>query len=236
MGLAAEEATTKAVEAAIGLERCLLQAVGTEPAEASAADSAAAASELLQVPHFDLGAAREWHKQHQRQAGLQGFLSQPDRERKAFLSRLGFCPQKSTDVEDFVRTAPRLEIEVASVASASGSDGDRGELRAGGPARLEVTLQRRNVAKGEAVGAVHAPLFPSASVPEAWWLLLEIPGESAPVVCKRTANPEKCFREVVNFTAPAAGKCSCRLRLLCESYIGLDVARNVSFTVKKAEC
>lgn len=220
--LAAEECSIKVLEAAIRLQRCILQAVDLE-------STSSGAGELLQIPHFDESAARAWQEQQRSRPGLQGFLDQSDRERRTALANLG--PQALTDVEEFARVVPRLEIEKPVVSGVGGQPLQEGEV-----GKLEIMLRRRNLQRQEAAGYVHAPLFPSASVLEAWWLVLESPdGEAAPLACMRTTNPGQSFREELQFVVPKAGKFTCRLRVMCESYAGVDVTRQISLSASRAD-
>lgn len=218
-GLAASAATSKALVAAVELQRCLVQAL--DPGSAGSP-----VAQLLQAPHLDEQMAGAWHQSRRGRGGLRGFLEQSPAERRAGLP--GLEKRALADVEEFASVAPRLEVARAVVAADGG-----GELREGGTARLQVTLRRQSLAPGEAAGAAHAPLFPGAAVPEAWWLLLELGDEpEALVACKRLADRGREVQAELPFTVPARAKCSGRLIVMCEAYAGLDVERQISFTAK----
>ncbi|CAE8712002.1 unnamed protein product [Polarella glacialis] len=57
---------------------------------------------------------------------------------------------------------------------------------------------------------------------DAWWVVLEMPGDERPVVCKRLANSGREIAEEVKFEVPSSGKLKCKLSILSESYFGLD--------------
>jgi len=164
--------------------------------------------------------------------GLRAFLDQSASERRRMMQSLG--QQECADVEEFVRAVPRLELLAAtSVVAEPGS-----ELREGETAKLRVVLRRVNLCKDEAVGAVHAPFFPGASLAEVWWLVFSSPdGQSAPpLLCRRLASfVGRDLQGEFEFEVPASGKCTCLLSVMCDSYSGLDVEKRICFTAKRAD-
>ncbi|CAE8602088.1 unnamed protein product [Polarella glacialis] len=222
--IAADGAPTKAVVAAIDLQRCLVQALDPE------AVSTGALQELLQIPHFSKAEVATWQQGRQKSPGpgLAAFLDLQTANRKAQVLGLGsFSDQAIADIEEFAAVAPRIEI-----CSATVSADDGGDICEGSWAVLRFALKRKNLSKGEAAGTVHAPFFPCVLTEDAWWAVLEMPGDERPVVCKRLANSGREIAEEVKFEVPSTGKLKCKLSVLSESYFGLDADCQVSFTAR----
>jgi len=251
--LAADGTTASAVVGALRLHRCLAQALDPGTIHAGTGD-------FLQVPHIGPMFAQDhlarapsassasksqspspkrsrFSEQGSQEpslsrVGLRAFLDQSASERRRMMQSLG--QQECADVEEFVRAVPRLELLAAtSVVAEPGS-----ELREGETAKLRVVLRRVNLCKDEAVGAVHAPFFPGASLAEVWWLVFSSPdGQSAPpLLCRRLASfVGRDLQGEFEFEVPASGKCTCLLSVMCDSYSGLDVEKRICFTAKRAD-
>ncbi|CAK0908434.1 unnamed protein product [Prorocentrum cordatum] len=217
-----EEGFAEALAAAVELHRCVLQAL--EPGKE--------AGHLLQVPHFNAERSKAWKKGPRRAGGLPAFLQLPAEERAAGLREAGLGPQELADASEFATVAPRVSIAAAKVFV----DGEDGVCE-GDIATLSVTLRRANLQAEEAAGAAHTPLFPSATVPEAWWLVFTMPdGKKGKASrCQRLTSRAHEVVGEMKFRVAALGKTRCKVSVLCESYAGLDLEQDLVFEATKGE-
>jgi len=213
------------LEAALELHRCVVQAL--EPRDCGASG----AGPLLQVPHFTLERLKLWRKGPRKSAGLPQLLSLDSEELRSGLDALSLSSQELVDAEEFVAVAPRLEVREAKVF-VEGEDG----ICQGDHATLEVKLKRNNLHEQEAVGAAHAPYFPGAEVPEAWWLRCTMPSSRGGKTsrCVRILNPANEVVVSMKFKVLNLGKTRCTVSLICEAYAGLDIEQSLSFEAKRA--
>lgn len=218
--IAMKQGFIDATLAALNLHQCLVQAV--EPGSGGI-------SPLLQVPHLTNDQIKLWRKGSRKAAGLPTLLELPADERRSSLEGVGLDIQALTDIEEFVRVAPRMSVKEAKVY-VDGED----EICQWDIATLHVTLVRSNLQEGEAAGAASTPHFPSATVPEAWWLICTIGGKDGETKCKRVTDRGQQVQEDLKFKVRSKGKCRCSLRLICEAYSGLEVEQQVVFEVQKA--
>jgi len=220
--LSARQGFAEALAAAVELHRCVLQAL--EPGKE--------AGHLLQVPHFNAERSKAWKKGPRRAGGLPAFLQLPAEERAAGLREAGLGPQELADASEFATVAPRVSIAAAKVFV----DGEDGVCE-GDIATLSVTLRRANLQAEEAAGAAHTPLFPSATVPEAWWLVFTMPdGKKGKASrCQRLTSRAHEVVGEMKFRVAALGKTRCKVSVLCESYAGLDLEQDLVFEATKGE-
>jgi len=191
---------------------------------------------LLQVPHFTDERVKQWRKGPRKAASLQSLLEMPADERRTSLETVGFQQQELVDVEEFVAVAPRLVIKEAKVfVEDHDADGDPIEATpcAGDIATLRVKLERQNLREGEAAGAVHAPLFPSAALPEAWWLLFTPSSKGTTFSCTRLIDADRQIEVMLKFQVKQIGKHRCSFRIVSEAYEGLDLEHQLTFDAKK---
>uniref|UniRef100_A0A7S4V9C4 J domain-containing protein n=1 Tax=Alexandrium monilatum TaxID=311494 RepID=A0A7S4V9C4_9DINO len=217
---------SESLEAALELHRCVVQAM--DPSDVSSSNSSAP---LLQVPHFTADRLKLWRKGQRKASGLPAFLELPSEERRGGFDTLGLGAQELADVEEFAAVAPRVSITEAKVF-VDGED----SICQDDYATLQVKFTRSNLREGEAVGAAHAPHFPGAEVPEAWWLCLDMPkNRSARAFrCKRILDPGREVAVEMKFKVLTVGKCRCTVSLLCEAYAGMDVVQKLAFESRKA--
>jgi len=219
--LGMKQGSADMVLAALDLHRCLVQALEPETLISGGAGL------LLQVPYFSTDRLKLWKKGPCKATTISAFTDHQER-RRAGLSDLDLDSQQEADIEAFASVAPRLTLRKAEVF-VEGED----SICVGDFATLQVTLRRENLQDDEAVGAAHTPHFPSMEVPEAWWLLLSLPGKSARTLCARVDSPGRDFVARLQFQTSLVGKCRCTLRLLCEAYAGFDIEEQVVFEVKQ---
>jgi len=211
-----------ATVATLNLHQCLVQAI--EPGNGGI-------SPLLQIPHLTPDQIKLWRKGSRKSAGLPDLLELPADERRSSLGSVGLDAQALADVDEFARIAPRIMIKEARVYV----EGEE-EICQWDVATLHVSLVRSNLQEGEAAGAACTPHFPNATVPEAWWLIFSLGGKDAQSIFRRLIDPGQEIQEDLKFKVRARGKCRCSLRLICESYSGLEIQQQVVFDVNKAVC
>jgi len=197
----------EALRGILCFRRCLVQAL--EPGD----------SPLLQVPHVDKsrlprGPAPSLHE-----------LVAPGGA-AALVKQLGLTPEQGLDVQAFCHHAPRIELTCTVEVE------DENDIAEGDLATLTVRLLRANLAEGEAIGPVHAPLFPMPKFEE-WWLLVYDEGSKSLVTADVVLGNGREEVSKVRFMVPRAGDFRWRVFALCDSYLGLDVDREVHFTALK---
>jgi len=219
------DATTEALRS----HRCLIQGLDAEA-------QSSGPMPLLQVPHFTEEGLKQWRKGPRKAASLLSLLEMPADERRTSLEKFGFEQQELVDIEEFVAVAPRLVIKETKVfVEDHDADGDPIEAApcAGDIATLRVKLERQNLREGEAAGAVHAPLFPSAALPEAWWLLFTPSSKGTTFSCTRLINLDRQIEVLMKFQVKQIGKHRCSFRIVSEAYEGLDLEHQLTFDAKK---
>lgn len=212
----------ESLAAAVELHRCLVQAL--EPGKE--------AGHLLQIPHFSAERCKAWKKGARKTGGLPAFLQLPAEERAGGLQEAGLGPQELADAGEFATVAPRVSITEAKVFV----DGEDGVCQ-GDVATLSVTLRRANLQAEEVAGAAHTPLFPSAAVPEAWWLVFTMPDGKKGKTSRfqrLTSRAHEVAGEI-KFRVATLGKTRCKISVLCESYAGLDLEQDLVFEATKGE-
>merc|ERR1712217_530497 len=98
---------------------------------------------------------------------------------------------------------------------------------AGDMAMVRLVLRRKSLTAGEAAGPAHTPRFPSASILDSWWAILEL--QDGSLVCKRITDREHDITVDIEFEVTMAGKQTCLVKLMSEVYAGLDFERQVVF-------
>lgn len=117
---------------------------------------------------------------------------------------------------------------------------------------LRVSFTRENITEGSKAGPVYAPRFPK-TFHESWWLILsdkhvEKEGKQKSELEKTMKSKEVAIHAIekvseqtrvvkhdLKFMAPqAAGEYDLELRVVCDSYIGLDVTIPIKLVVKPA--
>lgn len=221
--LASKKGLNNALVVALELHRCLLQ--GLEPV-----GPGNGVVSLLQVPHLDAERVKLWRKGSRKAGDVVSLCALPLDELKSSMASLNFTEQEFIDVSEFVSVFPQISI-VKTEVSVTGED----SICQGDIATLEVSLRRGNLREGEAAGAAHAPLFPDASVVEAWWLILAKAtprGGTTVVQLRRLKNLARDVTTRMKFGVPLVGKNRLKLSLVCEAYVGLDVQQDISFEAK----
>jgi len=104
---------------------------------------------------------------------------------------------------------------------------------------LRLTLTRSQLPEtSKKIAPVHAPLFPSTLF-EGWWVLLldKSNGSKEPAIhaFEHLTDRDRVLTHEIRFMAPPkAGSYELELSIFCDSYLGLDETRKVSFEVRPA--
>merc|ERR1711953_1103517 len=108
---------------------------------------------------------------------------------------------------------------------------DEEDIVVGDIATITASLLRKNLKEGEAMGPVHAPLFPEPKFEE-WWLFLV---EGAPTMriigFERIRDTERVVEEKLRFQVSRLGKHQLTLHALSDSYSGIDQKVELNFNV-----
>lgn len=197
-----------AASAAIDFRRRLVQAMDLEN------------SGLLQVPHFDDALVCHCAHQSPPVATLADFFARD----VCFRKRLpGITGDQLADVEAFCSHVGLLELEAIV-----GVD-DEDEIVVGDVATVSVRICRPALREHEAMGPVHAPLFPGLKFEE-WWLFLVEADPGARVIhFEWVRSTERVVEERLRFQVTKAGANNVVLHALCDSYLGLDKKVELQF-------
>lgn len=192
----------------IEFRRCLVQALDIK------------SSQLLQIPHFT-----EKHLELCRKAvppvtTLKEFLAlEPDQRRKM----TQMSDSESLDVESLCSFIGETRIK-ATIAT-----DDESEIVVGDVAAVTVRLFRKHLDQGEALGPVHAPLFPGAKFEEWWFFLVDSGAKERIVHFERVVEVERCIEEKLRFQVTKAGENNLVLYAMCDAYAGLDHKVELTF-------
>lgn len=192
----------------IEFRRCLVQALDIK------------SSQLLQIPHFT-----EKHLELCRNATppvttLKEFLAlEPDQRRKM----TQMSDSESLDVESLCSFIGETRVK-ATIAT-----DDESEIVVGDVAVVTVRLFRKHLEKGEALGPVHAPLFPGAKFEEWWFFLVDSGAKERIVHFERIVEVERCIEEKLRFQVTKAGENNLVLYAMCDAYAGLDHKVELTF-------
>lgn len=180
-------------------------------------------SQLLQVPHFDEEVLKHCTRGKNATSTLMGFLSKPAEERKGLK---GLTDQQLLDIEAFAGHISNVELQTEITVE------DEGDIVVGDIATVEVVMTRTNLKEGEAVGPIHAPLFPEAKFEE-WWFFLTEPAPSNRLISmERVRDTDRVVECKLRFQVLGkGGKRKLELHAMCDSYVGIDKKVDVSFNV-----
>jgi len=196
-------------QAMIEFRRCLVQALDIR------------SSQLLQIPHF----SEEWVKQCSTDRNpvstLAEFLESDVERRKALL--YGMSADHLADVEAFCAHAGQVELQAEIVVE------DEGEIVVGDVATCNVRLLRKHLREDEAMGPVHAPLYPEPKIEEWWIFLVEEEDKKRIVHFERILDPGRLVEEQLRFQVTRPGKNNLVLHALCDSYAGIDKRVELNF-------
>eukprot|EP00929_Paragymnodinium_shiwhaense_P108054 TRINITY_DN74388_c0_g1_i1.p1 TRINITY_DN74388_c0_g1~~TRINITY_DN74388_c0_g1_i1.p1 ORF type:complete len:969 (-),score=164.79 TRINITY_DN74388_c0_g1_i1:153-3011(-) len=140
-----------------------------------------------------------------------------------FLEKLGLRSEERLDVTEFCRHLSVVELECRVEVE------DEENVAEEDLATLFVTLTRTNLAEDEAVGCVHAPLFPGPKFEE-WWLLVYDEVDRRLVTVEPMLGTSRTEDTKIRFMVPRKGRFHWTIHALCDSYSGMDVKHDLYFT------
>jgi len=178
--------------------------------------------ELLQVPHVTPELAAKGAAQNL--PGLRALRDAGAEARQKLLAPLSDAQR--ADAETFLRHLPRVQVR-ADVEVEGES-----EIEAGDIATITVRLTRQHLREAEAVGPVHAPLFP-VDVPEVWWFFVTNSHNGRLLQAEKSKSPEREVTAKIIFRVVTAGKYKFTVNALCDSYTGLDEEFELHFEAKE---
>merc|ERR1739848_94991 len=99
---------------------------------------------------------------------------------------------------------------------------DEKDVVVGDIATVTAGLTRKNLKENEAMGPVHAPLFPEPKFEEWWIFLVEGSGNVRIIAFERLRDTERHVEEKLRFQVQRPGKHQLVLHALSDSYVGID--------------
>jgi len=180
-------------------------------------------SQLLQIPHFSEDSLKHAQRGKNAVSTLTDFISKAPEERKGLAN---MQPQELADIEAFIQHVSDMEVKAHVEVE------DEASIVIYDVATVTVRMERQNLQENEAIGPVHAPLFPEPKFEE-WWLFL-VEGGSATtriIASQRIRATEKVVEEKMRFQLSRAGKHQLVLHAMCDSYAGLDKKVELNFNV-----
>mmetsp|Transcript_87811 Transcript_87811/g.188383 ORF Transcript_87811/g.188383 Transcript_87811/m.188383 type:complete len:672 (-) Transcript_87811:157-2172(-) len=201
-------------QAMIEFRRCLVQALDVK------------SSQLLQIPHFNEEILKHCHRGKNAVSTLSEFLSKDTEQRKG-LAKME--PQQIADIEAFCAHVSHMELKAVVEVE------DESTVVVGDVATVSAALCRRNLREGEAMGPVHAPLFPEPKSEEWWLFLVEAAPSTRIIAFEKIRDPERLVEEKLRFQVSRPGKHSLVLHALCDSYSGIDQRVELNFTAYQEE-
>mmetsp|Transcript_55882 Transcript_55882/g.126069 ORF Transcript_55882/g.126069 Transcript_55882/m.126069 type:complete len:661 (-) Transcript_55882:238-2220(-) len=200
-------------QAMIEFRRCLVQALDVK------------SSQLLQIPHFTEETLKHCHRGKNAVNSLSDFLTKDPEQRKGVST---MEPQQALDVEAFCTHVSDVELKAIIEVE------DEEQIVVGDVATVTCRMVRKNLREGEAIGPVHAPLFPEPKFEEWFFFLVEAPATRV-VAFERIRDTERVVEEKLRFQVSRPGKHNLVLHALCDSYAGIDQKVELNFTAYQEE-
>lgn len=183
-------------------------------------------SQLLQVPHFNEEILKHCHRGKNAVSSLADFLAKPAEERKG-LAKME--PDQLMDIEAFATHVSDIELKAILEVE------DEGDIVVGDVATVSCQLKRKNLRTGEAMGPVHAPLFPEPKFEE-WYLFLVEATPSTRIITFEKIKDTGCVaEEKLRFQVSRPGKHNLVLHAVCDSYAGIDQKVDLNFNASTEE-
>lgn len=197
-------------QAMIEFRRCLVQALDVK------------GTQMLQIPHFDEDMIKQCNRGKHPVSNLADFVSRDPEIRKVILSKME--PQQLLDIEAFCAHVSCIELKAIVEVE------DEKDIVVGDVATVTCQIRRKSLKKGEAMGPVHAPLFPEPKFEEWWLFLVESTSSTRIITYDRIRDTEYIVEEKLRFQVSRPGKHSLVLHAMCDSYAGIDQKVELNFT------
>lgn len=199
-------------QALIEFRRCLVQALDVK------------SSQLLQIPHFTEETLKHCHRGKNAYSSLSDFLSKDAEQRKG-LAQMDV--QQLADIDAFCSHVSNVELKAIIEVE------DENELVVGDIATVTASMVRKNLQENEAMGPVHAPLFPEPKFEE-WWFILVDPTQAMQIMSwERIRDTQRVIEMKLHFQISRPGKQSVVLHAFCDSYAGVDQKVDLNFIVRQ---
>lgn len=183
-------------------------------------------SQLLQIPHFNEEVLKHTAKGKNATSSLLDYLGKDPEQRKGLAN---MEPQQRLDVEAFNSHMSQIEFKAVTEVE------DETEIVVGDIATVTCTLLRKNLKDGEAMGPVHAPLFPEPKFEEWWVFLVEGAPNTRIIAFERIRDTEREVEAKLRFQISRPGKHSLTVHALCDSYVGIDQKVELNFNAMTEE-
>jgi len=177
-------------------------------------------SQLLQIPHFTEEHLKHCHRGKNAVSSLNEFLSKDPESRKG-LAKME--PNQIADIEEFCQHVSDIELKAKIEVE------DEGDIVVGDVATVVCQLRRKNLKENEAMGPVHAPLFPEPKFEEWWLFLVEATPSTRIITFEKIRDCGPVAEEKLRFQVSRPGKHSLVLHALCDSYAGIDQKFDLNF-------
>lgn len=195
-------------QAMIEFRRCLVQALDIK------------SSQLLQIPHFTEEHLKHCHRGKNAVSTLSEFLSRDEDSRKGLAKMEG---NQLADIQAFCSHVSDIELKAVIEVE------DEGDIVVGDVATVSVQMKRKNLRDKEAMGPVHAPLFPEPKFEEWWLFLVEATPSTRIITFEKIKDTGNLAEEKLRFQVSRPGKHSLVLHALCDSYAGIDQKVDLNF-------
>lgn len=221
--IASQEGFSASLASVLDLHKCLVQALDPGMALSS--------SEFFQVPHMDADRQKILRKNSRKGLHMSDFVALSAEESKKTLEKAGFEGQELLDALEFVRVFPRISVSESKVFVIGEDSIHKDDI-----ATIQVVLKREDVATGEFAHAALTSFFPTADVLDAWRVSFKTPsGKGFRTRVVRTACMSETTVVESKFKVSATGRNKCTIVISAESYAGLEVETQMTFTAGRSE-
>mmetsp|Transcript_21155 Transcript_21155/g.47681 ORF Transcript_21155/g.47681 Transcript_21155/m.47681 type:complete len:665 (+) Transcript_21155:58-2052(+) len=182
-------------------------------------------SPLMQVPHFTPEIAQQVPEKE-----IEAFLKSDaaiDKKRPG-LSKMS--DDQLMDIRAFADHASLVDMQVKA-----DTEGES-EIAETDVVTITVTLTRKNLKEGEAMGPVHAPHFAQPKFEE-WWVYLTDRRDQVAMYFEKITSLERVVEAKLRLQMGRGqvGKMMFRVHAICDSYVGFDKYVDVDFMVLSEE-
>jgi len=178
-------------------------------------------SSLLQLPYFTEEEVKHTQKGKGKAGNIVEYMALEDDQKKGMAT---FSEEKKQDVLSYLKMIP--DIEVTSKVFVDDDEDDN--VYEGDLCTIQVMLNRKNLAKGEKAGLIHAPYFPFPKQ-EAWWIMLGTK-EGKIIHIEKVVDPSRIVQHNIKFLAPRVGDYEFELFVKSNAYVGLDQSSKIKLT------
>jgi len=176
---------------------------------------------LMQIPHFDEEVLKHCTRGKNSASTINDFLNKSPEQRKG-LAKME--PQQLLDIDAFAAHLSDIELQATVEVE------DETNIVVGDIVTVTVSMRRKNLKENEAVGPVHAPLFPDMKFEEWWLFLTEGTPMSKIITFERIRDTDQLIENKMRFQVTRPGKRKMEIHAMCDSYAGIDKKIEILFT------